>query len=1087
MITLPESILMNEKRSFPRVACSFPVYDSSFNRIGNAVTISIDGIHVESTSLINSDLNSDLNSDNIILFFLQNQKELTKKKVVVLRIDDFGPDRKLIVYSFEDFSPESDELISNYVINNLWKNVLAPIGKQNNVQGKFISKLDNKKEISNILLEVSKTRIVFYCVQEEGEIIFEFVLEQLGLDTLLFKPNEHFKKSQIVERSNVYLNFSLGYSNYLIYADDLNIKENKLTISVPDILFICAGRSERRKDMSGRNISISIPLPYPAGATLQRKVIDISSKGLAFVNPTDECYFLPGTPIANLKILGRKEFVTRAEIRHITHIVENGKNDFLKVGVFFPEKKVGYLTGDTKGSSRAVASRFIKSGGIFKDAVHCMKALAVQGIYLAQKGMSSRSLHENKPPRVDIIRMKNEKIEEIVGILNTTWESKEKKSAHVIIIPPAFGKRKESTGPLVLALIENFKRVGIDIVIIRYDGIRNLGESYKEAIYRQLGREAIGMTMSQACDDLKTVINFSNDNERFICNKLILLTFSMSALSAMHLLTKKAVDNVDMWIAGMGTPCVKGVLRNGAGGIDYVDNQLKKIPSGEITILGVNFDADNFCQDAIDNKMAFIDDAISAMKHISTPVDWILGEDDAWIDRSEVEMLLDAHKAGKGVLHLLKMGHVPMTGLEGLRLFKSIISILFKALLKKEATPIFPLPNQLDDIRIREWDRTPKYPLANPEKYWAGYLLGEEEGEDEGYDILWECEEYVQFLNDEREALRIEPNHKVADMGCGTGNFGELLIKDHLENNTFLPDLTLVDLVAEALKKVKNKYSNLLGDLDNKGYTFKQCDLEINRLIPVKQFLEGHFYSLDKFKGKIIGLHDDTIELWKEHYSEQFHQILRGKSINLEDKQFLKKSFVLEEINFITDMNLAARLLINFLNDEDFNENNNSAEGGINTSRLKFTALDFGNSNLDFKLPFQDNQFDRILSSIVLSYLKNPDVTFSEFVRCLKPGGRIVVSTMKPDTNMSVMFTNLIKKIEQSDQYPETEKMQILKSARILSNRVSLLFTLVEECQFRFFSKDEMMQFATDNYLKDVTITESYGNPAQAYILTGVK
>ena len=154
---------------------------------------------------------------------------------------------------------------------------------------------------------------------------------------------------------------------------------------------------------------------------------------------------------------------------------------------------------------------------------------------------------------------------------------------------------------------------------------------------------------------------------------------------------------------------------------------------------------------------------------------------------------------------------------------------------------------------------------------------------------------------------------------------------------------------------------------------------------------------------------------------------------------------------------------------------------------LKFHALDFGNSGLNFSLPFEDNQFDRILSSLVLSYLKNPDVTFTEFVRCLKPGGRLVISTMRPDADLSTMYKKTLQAVSQTDQYTEVEKLRLLKSIRRLANSVAFLLTLVEECQFRFFSKDEMLDFAYSNNLKNVELKESYGNPPQAYIMTGVK
>ena len=1073
---------MQEMRLFPRVQCEFTVYDSSLNPIGNALDISFGGILVEGVSQ-----NESNQAEHRTIQFYLNDKKPVRVKVAVLREYTSETGEKLTAYSFSAFLSGSDDLISKHVISSLWKNIFEASNNGGGIPGGYFSEIKDKEEIDAIVLSAYNEGVIVFCVQGSGERILQLKLLEIGNATLSFTADDNLLDLQLIDKDNIYFYFTVDHSSYLIYLEHIEIDGQRMVIPIPDIVFSCSRRSEERESVKGQNISVSIPLPYPAGATLQRDVIDISNKGLAFLNPIDEFYLLPGTPISNLKVIGKKEFLVNAEIRHITPVEKDGKESYLKIGVFFPEKKVGLLTGNVEKSSSKRASGIVKGGkGIFKDLVHCMKGLAVQSVYLAQKGMTLRSNNYVKGQRVNIIRIKNRNNEEIVGILNTTWEGKEKRDAYVIIIPPAFGKRKESTGPLAIAVLENFKRVRKDVAIIRYDGIRNLGESYKEAVYREQGREAVGMTLSQYCDDLETVVAFARDNEYFNCQKLVLLTFSISALSARRLLAQDKLGHVDLWIAGMGMPCAQEVLTNVSGGIDYIGNLEKGINAGEITLLGITIDTSIFCRDVLDNKMADMEDAVSDMKKISTPVDWILGNEDAWIDSSQVEELISAHKLGKGKLHTLKMGHVPMTGLESIRLFQVIIKLLFKSILTKEITPIFPLPSVLDEIRIREWERTTKYPLTNPENYWAGYLLGEDEDSD-GYDVLCYCDDYNNFLEDEVRALDLDSDCKVVDMGCGTGNFGQLLINNYLQNGNSLPDLTIVDLVHKALDRVQEKYEILLGDLSNKRITFKRVDLEINLLIPVKQFLEGTFYSMDKFKGKINGLFDDTIELWKEHYSELLHQILRGKQLIATDNQYLKGAFANEEINFIKDMNLASRFIKGLLTKEDFRENSTPRVDGVSTNELNFNKFAFGNCNLDFKLPFEDNKFDRILSSLVLCYLKNPHVTFTEFVRCLKPGGKIVISTMKPDMDMSIMYTNLIRKIEQMDGISGKMRESLLKSTRTLANRMSVLLTLVEECQFRFFSKEEMLEFAETNNLKDITITESYGNPPQAYILSGVK
>ncbi|PYV93313.1 MAG: hypothetical protein DMG05_01840 [Acidobacteria bacterium] len=133
---------------------------------------------------------------------------------------------------------------------------------------------------------------------------------------------------------------------------------------------------------------------------------------------------------------------------------------------------------------------------------------------------------------VDIVTYFNHRNEEIVAILNTTSKSQKKIKAPVVIIPPAFGRRKETTGILALTLVENFKRHQRDVVVLRFDGIRCIGESYKDPSCRFEGKEMINMTLSQGMEDILTALDFVYDNPRFVPTDVILVSFSLTACMA---------------------------------------------------------------------------------------------------------------------------------------------------------------------------------------------------------------------------------------------------------------------------------------------------------------------------------------------------------------------------------------------------------------------------------------------------------------------------------------------------------------------------------------------------------------------------
>ncbi|RBQ23989.1 hypothetical protein ALNOE001_05370 [Candidatus Methanobinarius endosymbioticus] len=59
--------------------------------------------------------------------------------------------------------------------------------------------------------------------------------------------------------------------------------------------------------------------------------------------------------------------------------------------------------------------------------------------------------------------------------------------------------------------------------------------------------------------------------------------------------------------------------------------------------------------------------------------------------------------------------------------------------------------------------------------------------------------------------------------------------------------------------------------------------------------------------------------------------------------------------------------------------------------------------DLNEKLPFNDNGFDMILSSLAIHYLKNLESVFSGFQRILKPNSIFLFSTHQPFMNFKIL------------------------------------------------------------------------------------
>ncbi|MCU0244545.1 MAG: hypothetical protein MUE80_07335, partial [Acidobacteria bacterium] len=184
---------------------------------------------------------------------------------------------------------------------------------------------------------------------------------------------------------------------------------------------------------------------------------------------------------------------------------------------------------------------------------------------------------------------------------------------------------------------------------------------------------------------------------------------------------------------------------------------------------------------------------------------------------------------------------------------------------------------------------------------------------------------------------------------------------------------------------------------------------------------------------------------------------------------WLKTRFDLQEYRIITDFNRAARFVRGL------------AEGRPDYRRLILPGTLEGT----FHLPVKAGWYNKVLMSLVLSYIFDPLETLKEVRRVIMPGGLLVLSSMRPDTDASGPFTRLLQKIEATPEEalpPERPKALLIESLRVFLNDAQELVDLEEAGTFDFFDPEKLEGLLEETGWDILRFQPSYGTPPQGYV-----
>jgi ubiquinone/menaquinone biosynthesis C-methylase UbiE/CheY-like chemotaxis protein len=855
-----------------------------------------------------------------------------------------------------------------------------------------------------------------------------------------------FKTSDLI-----FVSFQIGYATYNFESMVSRIASDgkNLICIYPKVMFYSEKRAVQRiQPCDDLNLEISLPSPFKG--EVRGEITDISREGVGFVTNSQNPTLLIGTPLDTLKIWKDETLLWEetGEVRNVIRIDQNGRSS-LRYGIQF---------------------------GIGRMSIQSIQAPSVK-FPLDERRYSASTTNpkdRNSRPRSNqptdytpqVIRLENDKGEELVGLLNTSMPLQGEPTP-VVLIPPAFGKTKETLFGLALTIIQNFQDLDKPVAVIRYDGIRRKGESFKDPEASEPPFEMVNASLSQGAKDIKAVLDWLEHNSQIKATSVTLVTLSLSALEARIALRDEVCrKKINYWISCVGTLEFRNLMNRVNCGLDLLEQYQIGIDLGVIPILGNLIDMVPFASDVVANEVASLDQARKDMRHLDLPITWIYGEHDSWVLPEFVRDIMSIKVNAQREAISLPIGHTARTSKEAISMFCLIFSLIHRTLYQEMLPARIPTKADMEFMRRAEKDRLPPRKLKNRKKYWQRYLVGEDNCL--GFDVMALSDDYFQLMEDQIRALQLKPQDRLLDLGGGTGNMIEHLMKSE---GPLPQHITIADLIPEAMIQASSKLVSRFDVLQEPGRFSLLCvDAELNRFLPVRSFLNGEIGNFVELADRIESLDLKSAHKIHKAYSPRLHRILRGDPVTPELEYWMKSRFELPEYKIILDFNEAAKYV-----------------RGLLTSKPEFRKLVFsGDLNTNPHLPFQSGCYNKIIMSLVLSYIFNPLETLKDLRRIISPGGLLVLSSMQPDTDASGLFMRILTKIEAMPEEalpPQWPKPRLLDSLRSFLNDAQALVDLEEAGTFDFFDPEKLSDMLEESGWDQIRSIPTFGSPPQGYIV----
>jgi ubiquinone/menaquinone biosynthesis C-methylase UbiE len=563
---------------------------------------------------------------------------------------------------------------------------------------------------------------------------------------------------------------------------------------------------------------------------------------------------------------------------------------------------------------------------------------------------------------IRVLRYTNHRGEELAGLLDSWGDTR---GATAVLIPTGWGQTKEALLPLARTIVATFRAAGRPVSVLRFDGIRQRGESHNDPECAVPGREHHHFTFSQGVEDIEASLDFLEGSPELRPAKTILVTFSAAAIAGRRAVARDEGKRLAGWVCVVGSPDIQSMTRSISGGVDFAAGYEQGMSFGLQELLGLVVDIDRIGVDSAAERMIFLEDARRDMAQIGVPVTWYHGQYDAWMDLRRVRDMLSQGDTRDRRLITIPTGHQVKSSRQAQETFQCVGIDIGRMALGEDLPPAAPGRADLRRRRLAERRRLPTVDV-DLHAFWRDYLVGRDQSV--GIELMTAASPYRALMRTQIRNLALYPGDRVADLGSGTGSFVRELAR--------FP--------------------------------------EAPRALVVDEF----------------------------DYVREAHERARGR-IGSESR---------------------------------------AAEVDVS-----FTLCDLDLRHEHQRIPVRSRSYDAVIGSLVLSYLEQPLLLLREMYRILRPGGRLVVSSMCRDADISKLYVESLAELRDSSALqtiPEVKTSNLETVARSFLNDAARILDLEESGAFHFWDSEELEALVAEAGFRAIVSERGFGDPPQAVVIS---